>query len=85
MIISNKHYNQYSRDTYLILAISSQLANKLAMEVEIQEWQEANLLKPSIFKASIATIEKDFVIHRLGALSQSDIQNLDTFLDTMCL
>ena len=81
VIISNEYYNQNSRETYLILAISSQVKSKLEIEQEIVSWKEANLLKPSIFKSSIATIEKDFVIYRLGSLMQNDRDILDKFLN----
>jgi mRNA interferase MazF len=81
VIISKEYYNQNSRGTYLILAISSQVERKLEIEQEIVFWREANLLKPSLFKSSIATVEKDFVIYRLGSLMQNDRDILDKFLD----
>jgi len=83
VIISNNYYNKNSRGTYLILAISSQVKNKLEIEQEIIFWKEANLLKPSIFKSSIATIEKDFIIYKLGSLIQNDRDILDKFLNNI--
>ena len=85
VIISNKYYNQHSRGTYLILAISSQVDSKLEIEQNITFWKEANLLKPSIFKSSIATIERESIIHRLGSLAQQDVETLDKFLSDICL
>jgi len=80
VIISNKHYNQNSRNTTIILAISSQVSKKLSIEKEINNWEDAGLLKPSIFKSSIATIEKEYIIQKLGRLENDDIVILNNFL-----
>ncbi|MBK6548305.1 MAG: type II toxin-antitoxin system PemK/MazF family toxin [Arcobacter sp.] len=62
VILSSETYNQNKRDTLIILAVSSSLENKLDIEFTIQDWKKAGLLKPSILKSAIATIEKDFVV-----------------------
>ncbi|MEA3353360.1 MAG: type II toxin-antitoxin system PemK/MazF family toxin [Campylobacterota bacterium] len=84
VILSSNIYNQNSRDTLLILAISSKLNNKLDFESELIDWQTSGLLKPSIFKASIATIEKEFAIKKLGSLSQNDINKLENLISIIC-
>ena len=71
VIISSNMYNKNERDTLLILAISSSKENKLNFELDIQDWKESGLLKPSIFKSSVATIEKDFIITKLGKLNDA--------------
>ena len=68
----------------MILAISSQVNNKLQFEQEVYHWKEAGLLKPSLFKASIATIEKDYILTRLGTLNKKDISILESMLKTIC-
>lgn len=84
LVISSEIYNSNSRDTLLILAISSQMKNKLDFELEILEWKKSGLLKPSIFKSSIATIEKDFIITKLGHLDIVDIASIDKMIETIC-
>ena len=84
VILSSDIYNENSRGTFLILAISGNIDNKLDFELEIKEWKKAGLLKPSIFKASIATIEKDFVISKLGTLLENDISRLDKLVKVIC-
>lgn len=84
VIISSPIYNQTSRNSLLILAISSQTDSILSMEFYVEDWKEAGLLKPSIFKSSIATIEKDVILTRLGTLSQKDAEQLDAMIDGMC-
>lgn len=56
VVLSNKYYNHYSRNAIIILAITSQFANKLPFEKEIVHWQKSGLLKPSLLKASVATL-----------------------------
>jgi len=84
VIISSPTYNQTSRNSLLILAISSQTENKLSMEAYVHDWKEAGLLKPSIFKSSVATIEKDVILTRLGTLSKKDAEQLELMLSGMC-
>jgi len=84
VIISTNYYNKHSRGTVLIMAISSQVESKLYIEKDIEFWKEAGLLKTSIFKASIATIEENFIIQRLGSLEQKDRITLDNILNNIC-
>lgn len=84
IVISSDIYNANKRETLLILAVSSSKENKLDFEIDVLQWKEAGLLKPSIFKSSIATIEKDFVISSLGRLNQVDQQRIDNLLKMLC-
>lgn len=84
VVISSDLYNENSRNTLLILAVSSSTQNKLDFELEIQKWKEAGLLKPSIFKSALATIEKDFVVNKLGSLTPHDIDRLEKFIEVIC-
>ena len=77
VVVSSNDYNSNKRDTLLILAISSGFENKLNFEVELENWKEIGLLKPSIFKAAIATIEKESVISKVGTLSTIDKNKLE--------
>lgn len=84
VIVSSDIYNENSRNTLLILAISSSIVNKLDFEIEVKFWGEAGLLKPSIFKSSVATIEKTSVLKKLGKLKKEDINRLDSFVNILC-
>ena len=84
VVLSSDIYNGNKRDTLIICAISSQIESKLDFEVQIQDWQRAGLLKSSLFKSSIATIEKDYLITKLGSLSKEDRDRLDTMIDNIC-
>jgi mRNA interferase MazF len=55
------------------MAITSQIRTPLGFrEVQIGDWQTANLLKPSVIKPVFATIEQKLIIRRLGALGAQD-------------
>jgi mRNA interferase MazF len=84
VVISSEKYNQNERDTLLIMAITSKMEGRLDIESEISHWKEAGLLKPSLLKSAIATIEKEFVITRLGRLQKGDIEKLDDMIATIC-
>jgi len=45
-------------------------------EIALAEWQAAGLLKPSVVKPLITTIEATLVIRQLGALAPDDQEAL---------
>jgi len=84
IVISSQMYNEKGRDTLLILAVSSNICNKLDFEKEVTQWKSSGLLKPSVFKSAIATIEKESVIKKLGSLTQNDIASVNEMLAKIC-
>ena len=46
------------------------------MNLWIQSWKAAGLLKPSVVKPVFATIEQSLVIRQLGALDTTEKQSL---------
>jgi len=84
IVVSSDLYNENSRETLLILAVSSSIKNRLDFELEILHWKESGLLKPSIFKSALATIEKSFVISKLGSLKQSDVKRMEKLMEVIC-
>jgi len=85
VIISSDLYHKNERDTAIILAISSQVATKLHFELNLDDWKESGLLKPSLLKSTIATIENQYIIQKLGTLSKKDRINLNSLLENICL
>ena len=43
----------------------------------LSEWQKAGLLKPSVVKAVLATVEKTLILRRLGKVTASDMRRID--------
>jgi mRNA interferase MazF len=76
IVISSETYNQVKPDLILI-AVTSQLSQELQFgEMLILEWSRAGLLKASLVKPLIATLEKSLIIRKLGALEMQDKQSL---------
>ncbi len=84
VIVSSSIYNNNSRNTLLIMAISSSMDHRLDFELVVEEWKSAGLLKPSLFKSAIATIEKEFILTKVGSLSSSDRIHLDEMIAAIC-
>ncbi|WP_414543058.1 type II toxin-antitoxin system PemK/MazF family toxin [Nostoc sp. CCY0012] len=56
----------------VVARITSQI-NQTAFDVEITEWQEASLMRPSIVRLhKIATVEKNLLERQLGILKPND-------------
>lgn len=76
VVVSSAAYNAARRDV-VIMAVTSQ-ARPAGMigEVQIKDWKTAGLIKPSVIKPVITTIEKSLVIRRLGRLKQDEQEAL---------
>ncbi|MCL4322667.1 MAG: type II toxin-antitoxin system PemK/MazF family toxin [Deltaproteobacteria bacterium] len=80
VIISSDVYNSHSLDI-IIMAVTSNLKNSIMTnECEIKDYSSAGLLKPSIIKSAISTIDKSLVLKRLGSLSSEDSDSLNKIL-----
>ena len=59
------------------MAVTSQSKPTLAFgEMRGAEWQKAGLLKPSVIKPVLTTVEKGLVVRKLGRLEEQDRKNL---------
>ena len=52
-------------------------------ELVVVRWQEAGLLKPSVIKPLLATIESNLLLRRLGTLHAEDQDSLREVLATI--
>jgi mRNA interferase MazF len=76
VIISSDSYNAQYPDV-IIMAITSQVKTLTQLgEVMITSWQKAGLLKPSMIKPVVATVEKRLILRKLGQLQSADSQEL---------
>jgi mRNA interferase MazF len=80
VVISSEQYNN-SREDIIIMAITSRLyqVDKLGEKL-VANWQVAGLIKPSVFKPILATIENTLVLKQLGALQDDDRHTLDQII-----
>ena len=59
------------------MPVTSQLKlSSVLGETWISDWQHAGLLKPSVIKPVLATIEQRLILRRLGHLTSADITAL---------
>jgi mRNA interferase MazF len=76
VIVSSSGYNASRRDL-VIMAITSQVRQPLGFgEAMVTDWQAAGLIKPSLLKPVLTTIEQGLVLRSMGALSEADLHAL---------
>ena len=72
VVVSSDVYNQKRLDI-IIMAVTSQMNSAAYFgDIVISEWQPAGLLKPSVIKPIVATVEKGLVLKKLGRLNERD-------------
>jgi mRNA interferase MazF len=76
VVVSSEAY-QRERPDLILMAITSQSRPAPTVgEAAIAYWQMAGLLKPSVIKPLLTTLETGLVIRRLGTLHPDDQENL---------
>ncbi len=80
VVVSSEEYNS-GRPDLIIMAITSRLhqVDRLGEKL-VADWQGAGLLKPSVFKPILATIENTLVLRQLGSLQSEDRHALGLIL-----
>lgn len=72
VIASSDTYNQ-NRPDIVIMAVTSQIHGAGHFgDISIQKWKPAGLLKPSIIKPILTTVEKGLVLKKLGSMKAGD-------------
>jgi mRNA interferase MazF len=80
IVISSPNYNK-ERPDIIIMAVTSQIKpSAIIGEVTIVNWENAGLLKPSVIKPVIATVEQTLVRKTLGRLDEIDQISLQSML-----
>ncbi len=83
VIVSSSDYNTQRPDV-ILLALTSQIKSSPGFgDTPVQDWQNAGLLKPSVFKPIVFTAEQTLVRKTLGYLSDHDRATLRTLLSTL--
>lgn len=83
VVVSSDAYHR-DRPDLILMAVTSQVRPAAGVgEPALQHWKEAGLLKPSVLKPILATIEKGLVIRKLGKLDDQDRDALRRALKTI--
>ena len=72
VVISSAAYHDTRPDLILIAVTSQVRALGSVGEVIVSEWKGAGLLKPSVIKPVMTTIEKQLILRKLGQLELQD-------------
>ena len=73
VVVSSAAYNRAKPDL-ILMAVTSQFRQAPTLgEVWLQDWQAAGLLKPSVVKPLIASLEQGLILRQLGALAPKDL------------
>lgn len=72
VVVSSDAYHR-ERPDLIILAVTSQARPQAAFgETSVAKWREAGLLRPSVLKPVVATIERSLVLRKLGRRAEED-------------
>jgi mRNA interferase MazF len=72
VVVSSSAYN-LERPDLILLAVTSQVRPGTGFgECPVGHWQKAGLLKPSVIKPVVTTIERNLVLRKLGRLHEED-------------
>ena len=83
VVVSSTLYHR-ERPDIILMAVSSQLRPSAFFgEVIITTWKEAGLLKPSVIKPILTTIEQGIVLRKLGRLVREDRKVLREMIDKL--
>jgi mRNA interferase MazF len=81
VVVSSDAYHR-ERPDLIILAVTSQAQTQTGFgEASVAKWKEAGLLRPSVLKPVLATIERGLVLRKLGRLADEDRAALRKVLD----
>ena len=72
IVISSNRYNQRHQDVILMAVTSQTSALSYPDNLGIQNWKQAGLLKPSVIKPIVMTLQSSLILRRLGALVGSE-------------
>jgi mRNA-degrading endonuclease toxin of MazEF toxin-antitoxin module len=83
VVVSSEAYHR-DRPDVILMAVTSQVRPAAGVgETAVQRWKEAGLLKPSVLKPLLATVEKGLVIRKLGKLEDPDRDALRQSLEAI--
>lgn len=77
VVVSGSAYHQSEPDIVLV-AITGQIpARQAPTDYQLQDWQQAGLLIPSLVKSFLVTIDPALVRFRLGHMTARDLREVD--------
>lgn len=85
VILSTDDYNTRRADI-IVAPITSNLGTRQTDETILVDWASSGLVKPSVVKGILGTVQKTLVIRVMGTLSAPDLQKVEeTFAKALSL
>jgi len=72
IIVSSEAYHRDRRDVILVAVTSQARPGSGFGESPVEGWKDAGLLKPSVVKPILATVDRDLIVRKLGTLRDDD-------------
>jgi mRNA interferase MazF len=82
VVVSSNAYHR-ERPDLILMAVTSQARPAGFGDIPVQHWKEAGLLRPSVLKPLLATVDRHLVIRTLGRLRPQDRDALRRGLRTI--
>ncbi|MBN1662320.1 MAG: type II toxin-antitoxin system PemK/MazF family toxin [Deltaproteobacteria bacterium] len=83
VVVSSNAYH-LSRPDIVLMAVTSRIKPDAVFgDAPIDHWEEAGLIKPSVIKPVLATVEKSLIIRKMGSLHNDDRQSLKKYLESI--
>lgn len=80
LVVSSDEYNDSGPDVLIASITSNQNAVAHLGDHQIEHWEDANLLKPSLLQSKLATVEPTMIRRKLGSLAPADLKAFDSGL-----
>lgn len=80
LVVSSDEYNNSGPDVLIASITSNRNAVAHLGDHQIEHWEDANLLKPSLLQSKLATVEPAMIRRKLGALAPADLKAFDSGL-----
>jgi len=77
VVISSTRHNEMSSDVIIMAITSKTRRADDPGEHVIEDWKKAGLVRPSLMKPAVSTIERKLIIMKLGSLSSRDMDSLE--------
>ena len=76
VIVSTDAYNQAGHDVIAAAITSNLKAARRPEDYLLSYWREAGLIKESLVKIALFTVEKSLVIRKLGKMEETDMEGI---------
>lgn len=77
VVVSSDRYNQQTPDVIIAPVTGHLGANPTPGDLALLDWQGEGLLRPSLARMKLATVEASVIKGKLGVLTAADMEALD--------